>query len=71
MFEHQGTGDSTGEDPNLYKVRTYSATIRDFDNYFKSKIKDGKSNPYGDNSLPYQDFQDGKSDLVKNRYGKQ
>jgi len=71
MFEHQGTGDSTGEDPNLYKVRNYTATIRDFDNYFKSKIKDGKSNPYGDNSLPYQDFQDGKSDLVKNRYGKQ
>ena len=23
-----------------------------------------------DNSLPYQDFQNGKSDLIKNRYGK-
>jgi hypothetical protein len=24
-----------------------------------------------DDSLPYQDFQNGKSDLVNNRYGKQ
>ena len=49
--------------------------------YFKSKI--GETNPYKDtimvngphmgeldNSLPYQDFQNGKSDLVKNRHGK-
>lgn len=86
VFEHQGTGDATGEDSNLYNIRNFRGTIKDFDNYFKSKI--GETNPYKDNikvegpqidsphkeekdnSLPYQDYQNGKSDLVKSRYGK-
>ena len=70
------------EDENLNKIRHFRGTVADFDNYIKSKI--GETNPYKDtimvngphmgeldNSLPYQDFQNGKSDLVKNRYGKQ
>jgi len=82
LFEHQGTGDSTGEDNSLYNIRNFKGNIKDFDDYFKSKI--GETNPYKDtimvngphkdekdNSLPYQDFQNGKSDLVNNRYGKQ
>ena len=86
VFEHQGTGDSTCEDSNLYNISNFRGTIKDFDAYFKSKM--GETNPYKDNikvegpqidsphegekdnSLPYQDFQNGKSDLVKNRYGK-
>lgn len=81
LFESQGTGDSTGEDERLYKIRNFSASIKDFDDYFKSKM--GETNPYKntimvngpnmgnkDNSLPYQDFQNGKSDLIKNRYAK-
>ena len=82
LFEHQGTGDSTGEDSSLYNIRNFKGNIKNFDDYFKSKI--GETNPYKDtimvngphkdekdNSLPYQDFQNGKSDLVNNRYGKQ
>lgn len=70
------------EDQRLNKIRHFDGTIADFDNYIKDKI--GETNPYKDtimvngphmgeldNSLPYQDFQNGKSDLVKNRYGKQ
>lgn len=86
IFEHQGTGDSTGEDTNLYNIRNFRGSIKDFDEYFKSRI--GETNPYKDNitvdgpqiesphkgekdnSLPYQDFQNGKSDLLKNRHGK-
>lgn len=49
----------------------------------KAQGLDGETNPYKDTimvngphvgqkdkSLPYQDFQNGKSDLVKNRYGR-
>jgi len=70
------------EDERLNKIRHFHGSIRDLDDYIKSKI--GETNPYKDtimvngphmgeldNSLPYQDFQNGKSDLVKNRYGKQ
>lgn len=82
IFEHQGTGDSTGEDERLYKIRNFGGSVKDFDNYWKDTF--GETNPYKDtimvngphkgekdNSLPYQDFQNSKSDLVNNRYGKQ
>ena len=49
----------------------------------KEQGLDGETNPYKDtimvngphkgekdNALPYQDFQNGKSDLIKNRYGR-
>lgn len=49
----------------------------------KEQGLDGETNPYKDTimvngphmgekdkSLPYQDFQNGKSDLIKNRYGR-
>ena len=81
VFEHQGTGDSTGEDERLYKIRNFGGSIKDFDDYWKDAF--GETNPYKDtimingphkgekdNSLPYQDFQNSKSDLVNNRYGK-
>lgn len=81
IFEHQGTGDSTGENEKLYNIRNFKGSIKDFDEFWKEKF--GETNPYKDtimingphtgekdNSLPYQDFQNGKSDIVNNRYGK-
>jgi len=69
------------EDERLNKIRHFRGSVRDLDDYVKSKI--GETNPYKDtimvngpnmgeldNSLPYQDFQNGKSDLIKNRHGK-
>ena len=70
------------EDERLNRIRHFHGDVKDLDDYVKSKI--GETNPYKDTimvngphkgekdmSMPYQDFQNGKSDLVKNRHGKQ
>jgi len=73
--------DLRGEDPRLLKIRHFQGSVQDLDDWLKSKI--GETNPYRetimvngphqgevDASLPYQDFQNGKSDLIKNRHGR-
>lgn len=67
------------DNPELERIRMFSGTVQDLDDWLRSKI--GETNPYKDTimvngphrgqkdkSLPYQDFQNGQSDLVKNRY---
>ena len=67
------------DNPELERIRQFAGTVQDLDDWLKSKI--GETNPYKDTimvngphrgqkdkSLPYQDFQNGESDLVKNRY---
>jgi len=69
------------EDEKLSKIRHYHGTVQDLDDWLRSKI--GETNPYKDTimvngpnqgkkdkSLPYQDFQNGESDLVKNRHAR-
>lgn len=69
------------EDERLHRIRHFQGSIKDLDDYIKSKGVE--TNPYKDtimnngphqgeldNSLPYQDFQNGNSDLLKNRHGK-
>ncbi len=73
--------DWSSDNPELERIRQFKGSIQDLDDWLKSKI--GETNPYKDtimvngphqgekdNSLPYQDFQNGKSDLIKNRYGR-
>ena len=73
--------DLKDEDDKLLKIRHFQGSVQDLDSWLKSKI--GETNPYKDvimkngphkgqkdKSLPYQDFQNGKSDLIKNRYGR-
>ena len=81
LFE-EFRADLKDEDERLLKIRHFQGSVRDLDNWLKSKI--GETNPYKDTimvngphqgekdqSLPYQDFQNGKSTLVKNRYGRE
>lgn len=73
--------ESNQEDERLYRIRHFKGSVKDLDGWLKSKI--GETNPYKDtimvngphqgetdNSIPYQDFQNGKSDLIKNRHGR-
>jgi len=73
--------DLKDEDSLLQDIRHFTGSIQTLDDWLRSKI--GETNPYKDtimvngphkgdkdNSLPYQDFQNGKSDLVKNRHGR-
>lgn len=73
--------DLQGEDPRLLRIRHFQGSIQDLDDWLRDRI--GETNPYRDtimingphqgeqdNSLPYQDFQNGGSDLIKNRYGR-
>lgn len=73
--------DLKDENPLLQDIRHFNGSIQSLDDWLRSKI--GETNPYKDtimvngphkgdkdNSLPYQDFQNGKSDLVKNRHGR-
>lgn len=70
------------DNPELERIRMFTGTVQDLDDWLRSKI--GETNPYKDTimvngphrgqkdkSLPYQDFQNGQSDLVKNRYNGQ
>lgn len=69
------------EDERLHRIRHFKGSVKDLDDWLKSKI--GETNPYKDtimvngphqeetdNSIPYQDFQNGNSDLIKNRHGR-
>lgn len=73
--------DGNVEDENQFAIRHFAGSVKDLDNWLRSKI--GETNPYKetkmvngphqgeeDNSLPYQDFQNGNSDLLKNRHGR-
>lgn len=73
--------DFASDNPELEKIRFFGGSIQDLDDWLRTKI--GETNPYKDTimvngphmgkpdkSLPYQDFQNGESDLVKNRYGR-
>lgn len=74
--------DLKDEDERLIRIRHFQGSIKDLDDLVRDKIG-GETNPYKDtimvngphkgekdNSLPYQDFQNGKSDLIKNRHGR-
>jgi hypothetical protein len=80
MFE-EFRADLKDEDPRFINIRHFGGTIKDIHSWLSDKI--GETNPYKDtimvngpnqgekdNSMPYQDFQNGKSDLVKHRYGR-
>jgi hypothetical protein len=80
LFE-EFRADLKDEDPRLLKMRHFAGSVKDIDDWLRDKI--GETNPYKDtimvngphkdekdNSLPYQDFQNGKSALVNNRYGR-
>lgn len=73
--------DLKDEDDKLLRIRHFQGSVQDLDSWLKSKI--GETNPYKDvimtngphkgqkdKSLPYQDFQNGGSDLIKNRHGR-
>jgi hypothetical protein len=74
-------GTENQEDERLSKIRHFQGSIQDLDDWLRSKI--GETNPYKDTimvngphvgqtdkSLPYQDFQNGESDLIKNRHAR-
>lgn len=42
VFEHQGTGDSQGEDDKLYKIRHFQGNLEDFKEFIKQKEKETK-----------------------------
>jgi|TARA_B110000908_G_scaffold166011_1_gene216429 hypothetical protein len=80
LFE-EFRADLKDEDPLLIKIRHFGGSVKSLDDWLSSKI--GETNPYKDTimvngphkgkkdkSLPYQDFQNGESDLVKNRHGR-
>jgi hypothetical protein len=73
--------DFASDNPELEKIRHFGGSIQDLDDWLRSKVSE--TNPYKDTimvngpqqgkkdkSLPYQDFQNGESDLVKNRHGR-
>tara|TARA_Y100000287_G_scaffold121505_1_gene97828 strand:- start:18 stop:272 length:255 start_codon:yes stop_codon:yes gene_type:complete len=73
--------DFAKDEPGLEKIRHFKGSIQDLDDWLRSKV--GETNPYKDTimvngphvgqkdkSLPYQDFQNGESDLIKNRHGR-
>jgi hypothetical protein len=79
--EDEDRADLKDEDKTLMKIRHFQGSVQDLDDWLRSKI--GETNPYKDTimingphqgekdkSLPYQDFQNGESDLVKNRHGR-
>lgn len=80
LFE-EFRADLKDEDDKLMKIRHFQGSVKDLDDWLKDKI--GETNPYKDvimtngphkgqkdKSLPYQDFQNGDSDLIKNRHGR-
>ena len=81
LTEAEDRADLKDEDKTLMKIRHFQGSVQDLDDWLRSKI--GETNPYKDTimingphqgekdkSLPYQDFQNGESDLVKNRHGR-
>ena len=81
LTEAEARVDLKDEDDRLMKIRHFQGSIQDLDDWLRSRI--GETNPHKDvimingpqqgqkdKSLPYQDFQNGESDLVNNRYGR-
>lgn len=81
LTESQDRVDLKDEDDKLLRIRHFQGSIQDLDDWLRSKV--GETNPYKDvimingpqkdqkdKSLPYQDFQNGDSDLIKNRHGR-
>jgi len=79
--ETEARADLKDEDDRLMKIRHFQGSIQDLDDWLRSRI--GETNPHKDvimingpqqgqkdKSLPYQDFQNGDSDLIKNRHGR-
>ncbi len=73
--------DFTTDHPELERIRQFKGSVKDMmqwledqgveTNPYKDTIMvNGPHNGEKDKSLPYQDFQNGKSDLIKNRYGR-
>tara|TARA_B110000483_G_scaffold156082_1_gene185414 strand:+ start:527 stop:793 length:267 start_codon:yes stop_codon:yes gene_type:complete len=80
LFE-EFRADLKDEDPIQLRIRHFAGSVKDIHSWLSDKI--GETNPYKDtimvngphkgekdNSMPYQDFQNGKSDLVKHRHGR-
>lgn len=77
----QNRVDLKDEDERLINIRHFHGSVQDLDDWLRDKI--GETNPYKDTimvngphkgqkdkSLPYQDFQNGESDLIRNRYAR-
>jgi hypothetical protein len=73
--------DFATDHPELERIRQFKGSVKDMMQWLEDQGVE--TNPYKDTimvngprtgekdkSLPYQDFQNGKSDLIKNRYGR-
>lgn len=78
---NQDRVDLKDEDERMINIRHFHGSVQDLDNWLRDKI--GETNPYKDTimvngphkgqkdkSLPYQDFQNGESDLIRNRHAR-
>ena len=76
LFEEFAT-----DHPELERIRQFKGSVKDMMSWLEDQGVE--TNPYKDTimvngphkgekdkSLPYQDFQNGKSDLIKNRHGR-
>ncbi len=73
--------DFATDHPELERIRQFKGSVKDMmqwledqgieTNPYKDTIMvNGPQKGEKDKSLPYQDFQNGKSDLIKNRHGR-
>jgi len=73
--------DFATDHPELERIRKFKGSVKDMmawledqgieTNPYKDTIMvNGPHKGEKDKSLPYQDFQNGKSDLIKNRHGR-
>ena len=73
--------DFATDHPELERIRQFKGSVKDMMQWLEDQGVE--TNPYKDTimingpekgekdkSLPYQDFQNGKSDLIKNRHGR-
>lgn len=73
--------DFATDHPELEKIRKFKGSVKDMMQWLEDQGVE--TNPYKDTimvngphvgqkdkSLPYQDFQNGESDLIKNRHGR-
>ena len=73
--------DFATDHPELERIRQFKGSVKDMMQWLEDQGIE--TNPYKDTimvngphkgekdmSMPYQDFQNGKSDLIKNRYGR-
>tara|TARA_Y100001958_G_C21248485_1_gene581298 strand:- start:3297 stop:3551 length:255 start_codon:yes stop_codon:yes gene_type:complete len=73
--------DFASDHPELERIRQFKGSVKDMMQWLEDQGVE--TNPYKetimvngphvgqkDKSLPYQDFQNGESDLIKNRHGR-